>query len=109
MALVKLLFDAVGGTPVELAATPLDTLPLTLTDLIPGTVRFQVTNPLARDVVFTTADVVLTGPAAAKATASTVTPVTVPAGTSAELSVVVTPTEPIFEGETLSVSVTLKE
>lgn len=111
MALLKILFGVEGGTPVELTATPLDPLPLVLTDLTPGTVRFNVTNPLSRDVSFSTVTVELTGPAAAKATAEVdePTPIVIAAGATAEISVTVAPTLPIFEGETLSVAVTVKE
>lgn len=110
MALVKLLFSAIGTAPAELTATPIDTLPLSLNDH-PGTVRFSVVNTLDRDVVFANATVNLSGSGAAKATAAldTALPLTVTPGSSAELSVTVTPTEPIAEGETIDVTVVVTE
>lgn len=111
MAVLKFIFEVQGGSPVQLPTSPIDPLPLVLTGTTPGTVRFSVSNPLARDVSLSGASVALSGPAAAKATAAVDTqfPLLIPAGTSAEVSVTVTPTEPIFEGETLSVQVTAQE
>lgn len=109
MVLLRLLVPVQGGTPVELVATPTSPLPLVLVGLTPGTATFDVANPLDHDLVLGDIDIELSGPAAAKATASTDSPINIAAGGTTSVVVTVTPTEPIFEGETLTVSVTAKE
>jgi hypothetical protein len=111
VAILKLVFEVNGGAPVEVTATPLDPLPLVLPDLVPGTVRFGITNPLDRTITLPVPSVTLSGTAAGKAVAGidNPAPITIGPRETVDISVTVTPQTLIFEGETLMVSVTAKE
>lgn len=111
MAILNLVFGVNGGAPVELSVMPIDSVPLVLPDLAPGTVRFDITNPLARTVTLQVPTVTLSGTAAGKAVAGVDNPTPIVIGPleTVEISVTVTPQTLIFEGETLMVSVTAKE